>query len=99
MIEGKSRSGSVAIGVMKALHILSAEDRPTTLDAIAGWLAKSEYFYYDDWLIVGGRSAKQYIADILEDLRELGVVCPVEQNAALHPQTSMEWRPCLLPPA
>ena len=54
---------------MKALHILSAEDRPTTLDAIAGWLAKSEYFYYDDWLIVGGRSAKQYIADILEDLR------------------------------
>ena len=53
---------------MKALHILSAEDRPTTLDAIAGWLAKSEYFYYDDWLIVGGSEA-QYIADILEDLR------------------------------
>ncbi|MGP8471214.1 hypothetical protein [Burkholderia sp. PR2] len=99
MIEGKSRSGSVAIGVMKALHILNAENHRTTLDAIADWLAKSENFYYDDWLIVGGRSAKQYIADILEDLHELGVVCPVEQNAALHPQTSPEWRPCLRPSA
>ena len=99
MIEDKSRSGSVAIGVVKALHILSAENYPTTLDAIADWLAKSEHFYYDDWLIVGGRSAKQYIGDILDDLYELGVVYPVEQNAALHSQTSVEWRPCLRPSA
>ncbi|RQZ57307.1 hypothetical protein DIE08_34820 [Burkholderia sp. Bp9004] len=56
MIEGKSRSGSVAIGVMKVLLILNAENHRTTLDAIADWLAKSENFYYDDWLIGGGRS-------------------------------------------
>lgn len=66
---------------------------------IADWLAKSEHFYYDDWLIVGGGRAKQYITDILDDLQELGVVCPVEQNAALHSQASVEWRPCLRPSA
>lgn len=95
MIEGKSRFGGVAIGVMKALHMLSADNHPTTLDAITDWLGKSENFYYDDWLIVGGRSAKQYIDDILEDLRELGVVYRVEQNTALHPQTNIEWKPRL----
>ncbi|MDP9646712.1 hypothetical protein [Paraburkholderia caledonica] len=99
MIEGKSRSASVAIGVLKALHLLNAENHPTTLEAICGWLATSENFYYDDWLTVGGRSAMQYIADLLEDLRELGVVRIVERNTGAHSQTSAEWSPCLLPSA
>ncbi|MFM0755680.1 hypothetical protein [Paraburkholderia strydomiana] len=99
MIEGKSRSASVAIGVLKALHLLNAENHPTTLKAICGRLATSEDFYYDDWLTVGGRSAKQYIADLLEDLRELGVVRIVERNTGAHSQTSAEWSPCLPPSA
>ncbi|CAE6793153.1 hypothetical protein LMG22931_05052 [Paraburkholderia nemoris] len=99
MIEGKSRSGSVAIGVLKALHLLRAENHPTTLEAICDWLATSENFYYDDWLTVGGRSAKQYIADILEDLRELGVICIVEHNTGAYSQTGAEWSPCPRPSA
>jgi hypothetical protein len=99
MIEGKSRSGSVAIGVLKALHLLKAENQPTTLEAICDWLATSENFYYDDWLTVGGRTAKQYIADILEDLRELGVICIVEHNTMAHSQTGAEWSPCPRPSA
>ncbi|CAB3711418.1 hypothetical protein [Paraburkholderia rhynchosiae] len=84
MVDGKSRAGSVAIGVLKALHLLDAENHPTTLDAICDWLATSENFYYDDWLTFGGRSAKEYIADILEDLRELGVVCTVRHRPGVH---------------
>jgi hypothetical protein len=99
MIDGKSRSGSVAIGVLKALHLLGAENHPTTLDAICDWLATSTNFYYDDWLTVGGRSAKEYIADILEDLRELGLVCAVRHHSGVHPQAPVEWRPCLQPSA
>jgi hypothetical protein len=59
MIDGTSRSGGVAIGVLKALHLLKAENKPTTLDAICDWLTTTENFYYDDCLTVGGRSAKQ----------------------------------------
>jgi len=99
MIEGKSRSASVAIGVLKALHILNTKNHPTTLDAICDWLATSENFYYDDWLSVGGRSAKEYIADIVEDLRDLGVVCTIGHLPGVHPQTCTEWRLCLQPPA
>jgi len=99
MVEGKSRSGSVAIGVIKALHLLNAEKHPTTLEAICDWLYRSENFYYDDWLIVAGRSSEEYIADILEDLRDLGVVCIVESHSEVHPQMRTEWRPCLAPPA
>jgi|GEM_PF-1103684 hypothetical protein len=99
MIESKSRSGSVAIGVLKALHLLNAENKRATLEAVYNWLATSEDFYYDDWLIVGGRTAAEYIADILEDLRELGVVRIVERDTVVDSQTSREWSLCLLPSA
>jgi hypothetical protein len=99
MVEGKSRSGSVAVGVMKALHHLNAENHPTTLNAICDWLAASEDFYYDDWLIVAGRSAQEYIGDILEDLRDLGVVCIVVPRAGIDQQMCTEWRLRLQPSA
>lgn len=97
MIEGKSRSGSVAIGVLKALHLLHAANRPTTLEAICDWLYGSEHFYYDDWLIVAGRSASEYLADILADLHDLGVVHEVELHSEDHPHTLTVWRRCLEP--
>ena len=99
MIESKSRSGSVAVGVLKALHLLNAASSPATLEAVCNWLATSEDFYYDDWLIVGGRTATEYIADILEDLRDLGVVCAVERNTGADSQTSLDWSPRLPPSA
>lgn len=99
MIESKSRSGSIAIGVLKALHLLNAENKRATLEAVCNWLAASEDFYYDDWLIVGGRPAAEYIADILEDLRELGVIRTVERDTAVESQASLEWIPCVLPSA
>jgi hypothetical protein len=99
MIESKSRSGSVAIGVLKALHVLNAEGKPATLEAVCNWLATSEDFYYDDWLIVGGRTVTEYIADVLEDLRDLGVVCAVGRNTGADSQTSLEWSPRLPPSA
>jgi hypothetical protein len=97
MIDGTSRSGGVAIGVLKALHLLKAENKPTTLDAICDWLTTTENIYYDDWLTVGGRGAKQYIADILEDLRELNIVRTVDQNTDAIPQSNSEWITCLPP--
>lgn len=98
MIESKSRSGSVAVGVLKALHLLNVESKPATLEAVCNWLATSEDYYYDDWLIVGGRTATEYIADILEDLRELGVVCTVERDRGADSQPSQEWS-AILPPS
>lgn len=89
----------MAVGVLKALHVLNAEGKPATLDAVCNWLATSEDFYYDDWLIVGGRTATEYIADILEDLHELGVVWAVERSTGADSQTSLGWSPRLPPSA
>ncbi|MDB0528580.1 hypothetical protein LBW56_18015 [Ralstonia solanacearum] len=80
MIDGASRSGSIAVGVLKALRALSADEKSTTLESICDWLSSAEAYYYDDWLIVGGRSAKQYVADILEDLHDLEVVRGVDRQ-------------------
>ena len=99
MINGSSRSGSVTIGVLNALHLLRAESKPTSLDAICEWFATTNSFYYDDWLTVGGRSAKQYVADILEDLRDLGVVRIAGCNAGSNSQSDLEWIPSSLPDA
>lgn len=99
MTIGMSRSGSVTVGVLNALHLLRSESRPTTLDSVCDWLATTDSFYYEDWLIVAGRSAKQYVADILEDLRDLGVVHVVGCNAGCEPSGGLEWVPCFLPRA
>src|ERR1700692_4489724 len=58
MLDGTSRSGGVEIGVLKALHLLKAGNKSTTLDAICDWLTTTDNFYYDDWLTVGGRSRR-----------------------------------------
>lgn len=97
MTNGSSRSGSVTIGVLCAVQRLRTESQPATLDAICDWLATTDSFYYDDWLIVGGRSAKQYVADILEDLRDLGVVRIAGCNSGSDSQSDLEWISCSPP--